>query len=103
MLKSKQGAGYERLSELISKIGSTIGCFNQYLLGRLIEPVARFCCLLPGASGLHAWIRRHVNSHSGNWNTSLSTCHSVADFSPAAGGSTVKWLNSCGKIMRFCL
>ena len=75
MLEGQHRTADQRLAELVAEVGSTIRGFDQYLLGRLVEPLANGQDVFPVAgddrllgSGilLQPRIGSHIDGCAGN-------------------------------------
>ena len=103
MLESEYGTADERLTELVSEIRGTVRSLDQYLLRRLIEPLANGQDVFPVACGVviigKARIGRHVDRRTGNRPRACSATHTVANLSTRTCGSTVEGLHCGGEVV----
>ena len=101
MLKGEERAGDEGLSELVAEVGSTVGGFDENLLGRLIEPLSHGQDVLPATSFFKARIGSHIDCRSRDGEASRSTTHAVTDFAAGAGAGAVEGFDGGGEVVGF--
>src|SRR5574344_766646 len=90
----------QRLTELVTEIGSTIRCLDQYLFRSLVQPFAYRKNIFPVASTFQSRIRCHVYSCSGYWPRPYTTTHTVASFSTSTCSSAVERFDSRREVVR---
>ena len=88
MFESKDRTGDERLAEFVTKVTGTIGCLDENLLRRLIEP-----------GTLAARIAGHIHRSSCDGPRAYATTHTVANLAAGTCGSTIERFNSRGEVM----
>ena len=62
VFESQYRAADQRLAELVTEVGSTVGCLDQNLFRSLVQPFAYRKNIFPFAAFVRAGIRSHVDS-----------------------------------------
>ena len=104
VLEGEHRTADQWLSELITEVGGTIRCLDQYLLGSLVQPLTNRQDILPVTLVIfYARIRCHIDGCSGNRPGTYTTTHTVTDLTTCSCGGTIEGLYRGGEVVGLCL
>ncbi|CCX63388.1 putative uncharacterized protein [Bacteroides sp. CAG:598] len=103
MLEGQHRTADERLAELVAEVAGAVRRLDEDLLGCLIQPFAHGQDFFPLASFLRAGVGGHVDGRTCDGPGTLSTTHTVADFTTRTRRCAVERLHGGGEVVRLGL
>ena len=102
VFEGEQAPTDQGLAEFVPEITGPVGCFDEDLIGRLVQPGPLGHGLFPVPVTTQPGIGGHVHCCSGHGYGSFPPGDPVPDLSAGARGRPVEGFHSGGEIVRFC-